>query len=38
MTRTDFIATFVLQNTHILGSAKAVEEALNAANAIYGVA
>lgn len=38
MTRTDFIATYVLQQTYTLGVEKALADAILAANAIYGVA
>lgn len=37
MTRTDFIATFVLQYGHTLGTEQALKEAVEAATAIYGV-
>lgn len=35
MTRTDFIATYVLQNVHLVGVDKALEDALIVAKAIY---
>lgn len=38
MTRTEFIATYILQNTHRIGIDLAVKEAVLAANEIYGAA
>lgn len=38
MTRTDFIATYVLNNTHAVGPDAAVADAIRVADLIYGVA